>query len=311
MLPARGRRWHVPWPSAPGARAPLLDRHLARLVRQARRRPWPEPVVPAAVERDRGAVEGTARAARRAARRARRARIGRRGAASEPCATRRRARSPGYFAITSVSKCPAATATTATPAAAHRAASSAVSASTVARAAPECAIPGMPWCGESVTLIDPPAAGRLEGQPKAASDMFSIPSTFSRQTARQPFGAISSAGLKNCPPALLTSTSSRPWRSSALADRGARAPPGSRTSPATQPSARPTARARRRSRAAACSSTSARRPAIVTLAPQRASSNARLRARDRCPPPVTSTAVPASALREDLRPAAVAHGQRS
>ena len=45
-----------------------------------------------------------------------------------------------------------------------------------------------------------------------------MPSTLSRQTASQPFVAISSAGLKNCPPALLTTTSSPPAAASAAAD---------------------------------------------------------------------------------------------
>ena len=40
--------------------------------------------------------------------------------------------------------------------------------------------------------------------------MFSMPSTFSRQTARQPFAVMPSAGVKYWPPALFTSTSSRP-----------------------------------------------------------------------------------------------------
>ena len=39
-------------------------------------------------------------------------------------------------------------------------ASSRVSASTVARAALECAMPGMPWCGDSVTLTIVPAPAR-------------------------------------------------------------------------------------------------------------------------------------------------------
>ena len=43
----------------------------------------------------------------------------------------------------------------------------------------------------------------------------SVPPMLSRVTARQPFGSIASAGTKYCPPALLTSTSSRPQRSSA------------------------------------------------------------------------------------------------
>ena len=56
----------------------------------------------------------------------------------------------------SVSKRPMAAATTAMPRSAHSAASSRVSASTAARAAPVCAIAGMPWCGETVTLTTVP-----------------------------------------------------------------------------------------------------------------------------------------------------------
>ena len=41
-----------------------------------------------------------------------------------------------------------------------------------------------------------------------------VPCTFSSITVRKPFGLIASAGLRNWPPALLTSRSMRPWRSS-------------------------------------------------------------------------------------------------
>ncbi len=49
--------------------------------------------------------------------------------------------------------------------------------------------------------------------------MFSIPSTFNRHTARQPFSAIPSAGVKYCPPALFTSKSSLPARSDRCLDQ--------------------------------------------------------------------------------------------
>ena len=67
--------------------------------------------------------------------------------------------------------------------------------------------------GESVTLtIVPPPAGRIASS--AASRVIrSVPPTLSPVTARQPFGSIASAGTKYWPPALLTRTSSRPWRS--------------------------------------------------------------------------------------------------
>ena len=119
----------------------------------------------------------------------------------------------GYFASTSVSNTPAATAVTATPSSAHLPASSLVRASTVALADPEWAIPGIPWWGERVTLTIVPPRPREKASSWAASDMLSMPSTFNLHTALQPFAAISSAGLKNCPPALFTSRSKRPWRS--------------------------------------------------------------------------------------------------
>ena len=48
--------------------------------------------------------------------------------------------------------------------------------------------------------------------------MRSVPPTLRPVTARQPLGSIASAGTKYWPPALLTSTSRRPWRSRHVAD---------------------------------------------------------------------------------------------
>ena len=59
--------------------------------------------------------------------------------------------------------------------------------------------------------MPPPAAAHRELP--ATRVIRSVPPTFSRVTARQPLGSIASAGTKYWPPALLTSTSSRPWRS--------------------------------------------------------------------------------------------------
>ncbi len=60
----------------------------------------------------------------------------------------------GYFVrSTSVSNWPAATAQSVIPKRAHSIESVRIMFSTAARAAPECAMPGMPWCGERVTLI--------------------------------------------------------------------------------------------------------------------------------------------------------------
>ena len=55
----------------------------------------------------------------------------------------------GYLRSDSVSKWPAANATTETPSPAHSRASARVSPSTAARAALECVIPASPWCGDS------------------------------------------------------------------------------------------------------------------------------------------------------------------
>jgi hypothetical protein len=82
--------------------------------------------------------------------------------------------------------------------------------STAALAAPECAIPGIPWCGEMVTLITLPERWGMNAFVAAAYVICQVPCTLSSITVRNPFGLIASAGLRNCPPALLTSTSSRP-----------------------------------------------------------------------------------------------------
>src|SRR4051794_26489787 len=116
--------------------------------------------------------------------------------------------------------------------------------------------------------------------------MVVVPPTFSRCTARQPFAVIASAGTKYCPPALLTRPSGPPWRSSAASTIAA-AWSGSRMSPETVLHRSPI-------NAAASSSTSARRPAMTTSAPQAASSVATARPRF-VPPPVTIATRPSSA----------------
>ena len=98
-------------------------------------------------------------------------------------------------------------------------------------------MPGIPWWGDSVTFTIVPLPAGSIARAKAASAMFSMPSTFSRHTARQPFAAIPSAGVKYWPPALFTSTSSLPWRSSTLATIRS-ASSRSRMSPAIQSAAR-------------------------------------------------------------------------
>ena len=59
--------------------------------------------------------------------------------------------------------------------------------------------------------IVPPPAGRIASS-AATRVIRSVPPTLRPVTARQPLGSIASAGTKYWPPALLTSTSSRPWR---------------------------------------------------------------------------------------------------
>ena len=238
-LPPSAASPEPPFLASRAALPPLLARHLARLVGEARRRPRAAPVVACAVQRDRRAVERAAQ--RRGQQRDQPCMLGDR---AQPL-QRHRARGASAHARRVLAPAPPCRSapppppSRSRPRAASARASSRVSASTVARAAPECAIPGIPWCGDSVTFTTVPAPARANASSYAASDMFSMPSTFSRHTARQPFAAISSAGLKNWPPALLTSTSSRPWRSSTV--RTSRcASAGSRTSPATQ-SAPPTA----------------------------------------------------------------------
>ena len=68
----------------------------------------------------------------------------------------------------------------------------------------------MPLCGERVTLITFPPPCGMNAFVAAAWVINQVPSTFSSITVRKPFGLIASAGLRNWPPALLTSTSTRP-----------------------------------------------------------------------------------------------------
>ena len=82
--------------------------------------------------------------------------------------------------------------------------------STAARAAPEWTIPGIPLCGESVTLRTLPPPCGMNALVAAAWVISQVPTTFSSITVRKPLGVIASAGLRNWPPALLTSTSTRP-----------------------------------------------------------------------------------------------------
>ena len=149
--PGRGGRRRPP---APGA--PLLRRHLA-VPDQVRRRPGAGPVVERAVEGDHRAGQGAAE--RRGEQRHQPAVLleARRAAGAGRTPPRCRHSSAGYLRSDSVANRPSASAMTDTPSRAQAAASSRVSASTAARAAPVWAIAGMPWCGETVTLTIVPA----------------------------------------------------------------------------------------------------------------------------------------------------------
>ena len=93
--------------------------------------------------------------------------------------------------------------------------------STAARAAPEWTIPGIPLWGERVTLRTLPPPCGMKALVAAAWVISQVPWTLRSITVRKPFGVIASAGLRNWPPALLTSTSRRPWRSSRRVEEAA------------------------------------------------------------------------------------------
>src|SRR5512133_1726258 len=96
-----------------------------------------------------------------------------------------------------------------------------------------------------------------------------VPCTLSSITVRKPFGVIASAGLRNWPPALLTSRSRRPWRSSRPST--SRSTSCSSRMSAASASTEPASSA---AAAAVSSSGSGRRPQPTTVAPSRASSSA-------------------------------------
>ena len=178
----------------------------------------------------------------------------------------------GYFVMSvSVAKWPAASAVSLMPKRAHSIDSTRVRFSTAARAAEECAMPGSPWWGESVTLtILPPRASGTIALVATAWVISQVPSTFSRITVRKPFGVMSSAGVMYWPPALLTSRSMRPWRSS-TASTSASTWSSSRMSQARASTRPPSALA------AVSSSGSERRPQTTTSAPRAPPARARWR----------------------------------
>ena len=58
-------------------------------------------------------------------------------------------------------------------------------------------MPGIPWCGERVTLITFPERCGMNALVAAAWVICQVPWTFSSITVRKPFGLIASAGLRN------------------------------------------------------------------------------------------------------------------
>ena len=69
--------------------------------------------------------------------------------------------------------------------------------STAARAAPEWTMPGIPLCGERVTLITLPPCWGMNALVAAAWVMFQVPWTLSSVTVRKPLAEIASAGARN------------------------------------------------------------------------------------------------------------------
>ncbi len=114
----------------------------------------------------------------------------------------------------SVANWPAASEQVLIPNRAHSTASVRIMFSTAARAAPEWTIAGIPLWGERVTLITLPPPPGMKALVAAAWVISQVPLTLRSITVRNPFGEIDSAGARNWPPALLTSRSRRPWRSS-------------------------------------------------------------------------------------------------
>ena len=167
--------------------------------------------------------------------------------------------------------------------------------STAARAAPEWTIPGIPLCGERVTLSTLPSFCGMNAFVAAACVISQVPTTLSSITVRKPFGEIASAGLRNWPPALLTSTSTRPWRSRTPSNRASTAA-SSRMSIATASALPASASAS----ATIDSIGSGRRPQATTVAPRRTSSSADWRPSP-VPAPETTQTRPSSSPGAKMR----------
>src|SRR5947209_3133687 len=202
------------------------------------------------------------------------------------------------------------------PKRAHSIDSTRVRFSTAARAAEECARPGRPWCGDSVTFtILPPPAGII-ALVATAWVISQVPSRLSDTTVRKPFGVMSSAGAMYCPPALLTSVSTRPWRSSTWSTAAA-------TASSSRMSAEIALQRPWSHSPTVSSSGSGRRPITTTCAPQAVSSTAVARPRPDPPPVTTATCpsstpgakifdgIPAGTVSDQAAGSSVARGERS
>ena len=75
--------------------------------------------------------------------------------------------------------------------------------STAARAAEVAMNPAMPLCGDAVIVITRPLRCGMNARLAASLVIDQVPNKFSSTTVRSPLTETSSAGPKNCPPALL------------------------------------------------------------------------------------------------------------
>src|SRR3954452_21642348 len=149
----------------------------------------------------------------------------------------------------------------------------------------------------------PPFCG-MKALVAAAWVISQVPWTLRSITVRKPFGVIASAGLRNWPPALLTSTSIRPWRSRTPSMKPPTAS-SSRMSSASNSALPPLAD----TSSAIPSSGSLRRPQPITVAPRAASSIAVALPKPVPAPETTQTCPssnPGAKMREFLRSAMTA-----
>ncbi len=176
---------------------------------------------------------------------------------------------------------PGATALTRVPLAAHSTASVCVRFIMPARAAPLCAMAGMPPHISAIMLtIEPP---RLAKQRRYSSRAIRKPPVrLAPSTASKPFLLIACAGDGNCPPALLTKPWIAPSRSSSMVLTASLTASSSRISKAAIDALPPSATIS----STVADSFSGFRPVTMTCAPSAANSCAVQRPMPE-PPPVT------------------------